>query len=227
MNVHDIIVENKVEENPLDYVKRAMGSKSAATKIDIDQDSKRLTKDFMAFVKNTPNGKPTTQLLFQFLQDVGLPVSSEKEIISAIRKNPSTMRKMSGLASKAGSGIKKAAQAVGKKLKGAEPVQKKDSDPKQMELPLESIIESIMEATLAPSDVQGIIKYFAQKGLQTTGAKVDKSKYAVSPGQMPKKATKKPASKATPSFKSTRNVKELEQMADKLRKAGYTVVPPK
>jgi len=228
MNVYDVIVESKkVDEGPLDYVKRAMGSKAAATKIDIDKDAKRLTKDFMAFVKNTPDGKPNTQMLFQFLRDAGLPVGSEKEIISAIRKNPSMSRKLSGLANKAGQGLKKAGKAVGsagqaiaKKAKGAAPLQKKQADDGQMELPF----ESIMEAALQPNDIQGIIKHFVQKGLQTTGAQVQKSKYAVDQGQMPKTAPRKAVAK---SKVSGSNPQQLEKMADTLRQAGYKVIAPK
>lgn len=191
MKVFDIVNEETIEEGPLDYVKRAVGSKTAATKIDMSQETKRLANDFKAFYKNTPDGVPTTGLLLKFLQDAGLPIGSEKEIIAAMRKNPSMARKLGsaakgtasalGKAAKGAAGaVSKGAAAVGQAVKGPAPIKPKDGEA----VMTAGMYESLMEAELAPGDIAGIIKHFVQKGLQTKGADVKRSKYAA-PAQQP------------------------------------------
>ena len=54
MKVHQIISDSQVDEaNPIDWIKKKFGSKTAATKMDIDAETKALTKDFEAYYKNT------------------------------------------------------------------------------------------------------------------------------------------------------------------------------
>lgn len=241
MKVFDIVNEETIEEGPLDYVKRAVGSKTAATKIDMSQETKRLANDFKAFYKNTPDGVPTTGLLLKFLQDAGLPIGSEKEIIAAMRKNPSMARKLGsaakgtasalGKAAKGAAGaVSKGAAAVGQAVKGPAPIKPKDGET----VMTAGMYESLMEAELAPGDIAGIIKHFVQKGLQTKGADVKRSKYAA-PAQQPQA---EPASGEEPETKLVSAPKGVDQgpnsaaaggqaepaQQPKLSKAGQVVV---
>lgn len=232
MKVFDVVNEGKVEEGPLDYVKRAFGSKTAATKIDMGQETKRLANDFKAFYKNTPDGVPTTALLLKFLQDAGLPIGSEKEIIAAMRKNPSMTRKIKGAAKStagvagkvakgAAGAVAKGAQKIGQAVKGPAPIKPKDGET----VMTAGMYESLMEAELAPSDITGIIQHFVKKGLQAKGADVKRSKYAAPAQQEPAGIVQK-AQSATggtaPASKAPSGEEPAQQ--PKLSKAGQVVV---
>ena len=83
MKVQHIISESELKEwNPKDALMKKFGSKTAATKMDIDAETKAITKDFEAYYKNTPDGTPTTDLLFSFLKKKGLPITSPKDILA-------------------------------------------------------------------------------------------------------------------------------------------------
>lgn len=185
MNVHDILNESKQldEANPLDYIKRTFGSNVAATKIDMEKDSKRLTKAYLDWVKSSNVQKPDTKSLFQFMKQVGLPIDSEREIIQAIRDNPSMSRKLGGIGKAVGGALKKGAQAVGKAMKGADPIKPDANNPI---IAKDSMYETIIfEAPLKPSDIQGIIVQLSKKGLGVSGpGNVAKAKYA--PGDQAK-----------------------------------------
>ena len=179
MQVYDILVESKKldEANPLDYIKRTFGSNVAATKIDMEKDAKRLTKAYLDWVKSSNVKTPDTKSLFQFMQQVGLPIESEKEIIQAIRANPSMSRKLSGMGKAIGGAVKKGAQAVGKAMKGAAPITPDANNPIVAK---DSMYETIVfEAPLKPSDIQGIIVQLSKKGLGISGpGNIAKAKYA-------------------------------------------------
>lgn len=185
MKINDMLVESKKldEANPLDYIRRTFGSNVAATKIDMEKDSKRLTKAYLDWVKSSNVKTPDTKSLFQFMQQVGLPVDSEREIIQAIRDNPSMSRKLSGIGKAVGGALKKGAQAVGKAMKGAEPIKPDANNPIVAK---DSMYETIVfEAPLKPSDIQGIIVQLSKKGLGISGpGDVAKAKYA--PGDQAK-----------------------------------------
>lgn len=174
MNVYDILNESKLDEaNPLDYIKRTFGSNVAATKIDMEKDAKRLTKAYLDWVKSS-GMRPDTKTLFRFMKDVGLPIKSEREIIQAIRDNPSMSRKLSGIGKAVGGALKKGAQAVGKAMKGADPIT--PGRPSADESMYETII---FEAPLKPSDIQGIMVQLSKKGLGISGpGNVARAKYA-------------------------------------------------
>lgn len=183
MNVYDILTESKKldEANPLDYIARTFGSNVAATKIDMEKDSKRLTKAYLDWVKSSNVQRPDTKSLFQFLQQVGLPVESEREIIKAIRDNPSMTRKLSGVGKAVGGALKKGAEKIGKAMKGAEPIKPDANNPIVAK---DSMYETIIfEAPLKPSDIQGIIVQLSKKGLGVSGpGNVAKAKYAPTKG---------------------------------------------
>lgn len=181
MNVYDILNESKLDEaNPLDYIKRTFGSNVAATKIDMEKDAKRLTKAYLDWVKSS-GMRPDTKTLFRFMNDVGLPIKSEREIIKAIRDNPSMSRKLSGIGKAVGGALKKGAQAVGKAMKGAAPITPDADNPIVAK---DSMYETIIfEAPLKPSDIQGIIVQLSKKGLGMSGpGNVARAKYAPTKG---------------------------------------------
>lgn len=184
MKITDMLMESKKldEANPLDYIARTFGSGQAATKIDMEKDSKRLTKAYLDWVKSSGQ-RPDTKSLFQFMQQVGLPIENEKEIIQAIRDNPSMSRKLGGIGKAVGGALKKGAQVVGKAMKGAEPIKPDANNPIVAK---DSMYETIVfEAPLKPSDIQGIIVQLSKKGLKISGpGNVAKAKYA--PGDQAK-----------------------------------------
>jgi hypothetical protein len=205
VKVFDVIVENKdleVSEGPLDYIARAAGSRTAATKIDIKGDAKRLAKDYKAFYKNTPDGVPTTGNLFNFLKKAGLPVGGEKEIEQVLTKLGPR------LSQKVGSMISKGAQAIGKKLKGPKSIGGADTL-------VASMYESIMEAELQPADVERIIHYYVKKGLEVGGPAIKKSKYAAQSKPSSAQAKQQPSQQKTDP--------QIQKAIDTLKKAGYNV----
>jgi len=214
MKIHQIISESELKEwNPKDALMKKFGSQTAATKMDIDSETKKLSKEFTAYYKNTPDGAPTTELLFNYLKKKGLPIGSEKDIVNVLAKlGKRTSQKVGGIFKKAGAavagGVKKAGQAVAKgvdkvKKAGAQAIQ---PEPKQMELPLsasmyESIYHDLKEESLQPADVTRIIQHYVKSGFAGTAGGFDKSKYAG--GSTPSAAGTKKAGAKVSATKST------------------------
>lgn len=192
MKVHQIISESQdlKEWNPIDAVKKKLGSKTAATKMDIDAETKELAGEFTAFYKNTPDGAPTTENLFNYLKKKGLPVGSEQDIVNVLSKLGKRMgQKVGGALKKAGQGIvnkaKAGTAAVGRgidKIKQAGATGIKP-EPQQGELDFNSVVyESayniLKEQPLQPADVTRIINHYVKSGFSGTAGGFGKSKYA-------------------------------------------------
>ncbi len=209
MKVHQIISEAEIKEwNPKDAVMKKFGSKTAATKMDIDSETKTMAKEFEAYYKNTPDGVPTTELLFNYLKKKGLPIGSEQDILGVLNKLGKRMgQKVSGALGKAkdyvGGKVAGAKAAVGRgidkvKQAGATAIQ---PEPKQGEFQFNSIVyESaynfLKEEALEPEDVKRIINHYVKSGFAGTAGGFDKSKYAG--GKAPAGATPKATPKADP-----------------------------
>lgn len=213
MNVYDILTESKKldEANPLDYIARTFGSNVAATKIDMEKDSKRLTKAYLDWVKSSNAKRPDTKSLFQFLQQVGLPVESEREIIQAIRDNPSMSRKLSGMGKAVGGALKKGAQKIGKAMKGAAPIAPDANNPIVAK---DSMYETIIfEAPLKPSDIQGIIVQLSKKGLGISGpGNVARAKYAPSDAAKTKQGIRTAGQQMGAKTSADRTAKGMEKL---------------
>lgn len=192
MKVHQIISESQdlKEWNPIDAVKKKFGSKTAATKMDIDAETKELAGEFKAFYKNTPDGAPTTGNLFAYLKQKGLPIGSEQDIIKVLGKLGQRMgQKVSGALGKAkdyaGGKVAGAKAAVGRgidkvKQAGATALQ---PQPKQSEFQFnstvyESAYNILKEQPLQPADVTRIINHYVKSGFAGTAGGFGKSKYA-------------------------------------------------
>ena len=207
MKVHQIISEAEIKEwNPKDALMKKFGSQTAATKMDIDAETKKLAGEFTAYYKNTPDGVPTTELLFKYLKDKGLPIGSEQDILGVLDKLGKRMsQKVGGAMSKAAGAVKKGVQggksgvgrgaaAVGRgidkvKQAGATALQ---PQPKQGEFQFNSIVyESayniLKEEPLQQQDVNRLINYYVKSGFQGTASPGEKSKYGGGP--IPKAAS--------------------------------------
>ena len=204
MKVHQIISESQdlKEWNPIDAVKKKFGSKTAATKMDIDAETKELAGEFKAFYKNTPDGAPTTGTLFAYLKQKGLPIGSEQDIITVLGKLGKRMgQKVTGALGKAkdyaGGKVAGAKAAVGR---GIDKVKQAGAKPIQPNLPgivdstvYESAYNILKEDPLDPKDVTRIINHYVKSGFAGTAGGFGKSKYAG--GKAPADTT--PQAKAT------------------------------
>ena len=199
MKVHQIISEAEIKEwNPIDAVKKKLGSKTAATKMDIDAETKELAGEFTAFYKNTPDGAPTTGNLFDYLKKKGLPIESEQDIMKVLGKLGQRFgQKVSGALGKAkdyaggkiagakaavGQGINKIKQAGATGIK-PEPQQNggypKQSGESMSEAKIyESAYNILKEEPLQPKDVTRIINHYVKSGFAGTAGGFGKSKYA-------------------------------------------------
>lgn len=187
MKVHQIISEAEIKEwNPIDAVKKKLGSKTAATKMDIDAETKELAGEFTAFYKNTPDGAPTTGNLFDYLKKKGLPIGSEQDIIKVLDKLGQRFgQKVSGALGKAkdyaGGKVAGAKAAVGR---GIDKVKQAGAKPIQPNLPgiestvYESAYNILKEEPLQPADVTRIINHYVKSGFAGTAGGFGKSKYA-------------------------------------------------
>lgn len=199
MKVQHIISESELKEwNPKDALMKKFGSKTAATKMDIDAETKAITKDFEAYYKNTPDGTPTTDLLFSFLKKKGLPITSPKDILAVLNKvgkyKPKGFmgykaigRGAQAVMDKGKKGldaVNKGWDAVGnigaKAMPTKEPVTSSmyDSVIKTYTvLEARSEYNKIKEDALQPQDVKKIINYYVKSGFQGTADVGAKSKY--------------------------------------------------
>lgn len=113
MKVLDIVTESKqqVDEGPLDHVAKALGSRTAATKIDVNKEINRLMGNFKPVWKNSNWGKPTDEMLAKFLNQAGFPIRSTRDVHAylrlANRANPGVMGYL-------GNKVKQGVRALGK-----------------------------------------------------------------------------------------------------------------
>ncbi|SVD31974.1 uncharacterized protein METZ01_LOCUS384828, partial [marine metagenome] len=199
MKVHQIISDSQVDEaNPIDWIKKKFGSKTAATKMDIDAETKALTKDFEAYYKNTPDGTPTTDLLFSFLKKKGLPVKQPKDILAVLNKvgkyKPKGFMGYKAMGRGAKAVVDKGKQGLDAVHKGWDAVGNIGAKSMPTKEPVtasmyDSVIKTytvlearseynkLKEEALQPEDVKKIINYYIKSGFQGTADVGGKSKY--------------------------------------------------
>jgi len=167
MEILEIITESKVDEAPAGLLKRAgtavmakLGSKTAKTAQVLQREMNAMKKEFVAFYKNVPGGKPTLELLVQYLQQKGYPV-----------KNPNQLTAMMKAAQKTAGKLKRNDPNAGAITPGG--AQKADPNaPQQGELFQSIQFESLTEATvLKGAQIDAILKYIVQRGFQKGATK--------------------------------------------------------
>ena len=228
MKVHQIISEAEVQEGPLNWAMKKLGSKAAANRADIGDDVARMYKDYEGIWKMDPVGGPTFTSLYKYLHDQGLPVGTPDEF----RKIATKFNNTKSIGQKTWKHTKTAAKGVGaatkygvdKAKQGYKAVKKGlEAEPTQMSFAgmNDSVNEANKRDMIEPGKVKTINNHFPRLGFvagaNTTGTT---SKFGVN---NPSASTGTDQPKKKKSTAGQNQDSDINRSIKFLKSQGYTV----